>query len=87
MPLLGWTPWVAVSGRRPLPAIAERVYTAEAARGCSGYFAPVASTPGFGEAVRRLLRELRREGVSVDAFERVAPGSLESAGKAEVAGL
>jgi hypothetical protein len=76
-------PVLAASGRRPLPAIAERVYTAEAARGCTGYFAPVASTAGFGEAVRRLLRELRREGVPVDAFEQVAPGSLESAAKAE----
>ena len=56
-------PTLAASGRRPLPAIAERVYTAEVSRGCTGYFAPVASTPGFAEAVRRLLRELRQEGV------------------------
>src|SRR5262245_18437805 len=31
---------LAASGRRPMPAIAERAYTAEVARGCSGYFAP-----------------------------------------------
>src|SRR5581483_7209487 len=49
-------PTLAASGRRPLPAIAERAYTAEVARGCAGYFAPVASTPGFAEAARRLLR-------------------------------
>jgi RecB family exonuclease len=73
---------LAASGRRPLPAIAERAHTAEAARGCTGYFAPVASTPGFAEVVRRLLRELRREGISADALERAAPGSVESDAKA-----
>jgi ATP-dependent helicase/nuclease subunit B len=76
-------PALAAAGRRPLPAIAERVYTAEVARGCSGYFSPVASTPGFAEAVRRLLRELRREGVSMDALAQVAAESLESAEKAD----
>ncbi len=76
-------PTLAAAGRRPLPAIAERAYTAEAARSCAGYFAPVASTPGFAEAARRLLRELRREGVSVETLQRVAPDALESRAKAE----
>jgi RecB family exonuclease len=76
-------PILAVSGRRPMPAIAERAYIAEIARGCGGYFAPVASTPGFAEAVRQLLRELRREGIEVDELEGVAPECLESAAKAE----
>src|SRR5690348_6118069 len=31
-------PALAAAGRKPLPAIAERAYTAEAARGWSGYF-------------------------------------------------
>lgn len=75
-------PVLAASGRRPLPAIAERVYTAEAARGCRGYFSPVAATPGFAEAARRLLRELRQEGIDPDAFAQVAPGALESPAKA-----
>ena len=56
-------------------------YTAEAARGCTGYFAPVAATPGFAEVARRLLRELRREGISPDALERVAPGSRRVRGE------
>jgi RecB family exonuclease len=73
----------AASGRKPLPAIAERAYTAEAARGCTGYFAPVSATPGFAEAVRRLLRELRREGISAEALEQVAARSLESTAKAD----
>ena len=76
-------PVLAAAGRKPLPAIAERAYTAEAARGCSGYFAPVAATPGFADAVRQLLRELRREGISPDALEQAAPGALESDAKAE----
>ncbi|HWQ24381.1 MAG TPA: PD-(D/E)XK nuclease family protein [Gaiellaceae bacterium] len=74
---------LAVSGRRPLPAIAERAYVGEVARGCEGYFAPVASTPGFAEAARQLLRELRREGIDADELERVAPGCLESEAKAD----
>jgi len=73
---------LAASGRRPLPAIAERVYAGEVARACAGYFAPVASTPGFADAVRQLVRELRREGVEPDALERVARGCLESEEKA-----
>ena len=47
---------------RPLPAIAERAYTAEVARGCDGYFAPVAATPGLPRSTRQLLRELRPRG-------------------------
>jgi RecB family exonuclease len=76
-------PVLAEAGRKPLPAIAERAYTAEAARRCSGYFAPVAATPGFADAARQLLRELRREGVSPDALASAAPGSLESEAKAD----
>jgi RecB family exonuclease len=76
-------PILAVSGRRPIPTIAERAYVAEVAIGCTGYFAPVASTPGFSEAVRQLVRELRREGIEIDELERVAAECLESAAKAE----
>jgi RecB family exonuclease len=74
---------LAVSGRHPLPAIAERAYTSEVARSCEGYFAPVASTPGFAEAVRQLVRELRREGIEPDELERVARECLESEAKAD----
>jgi ATP-dependent helicase/nuclease subunit B len=76
-------PALAAAGLRPLPAVAERAWTAEAARACSGYFAPVASTPGFAEAAHRLLRELRREGISPDALAAAAPGSPESRAKAD----
>ena len=66
------------AGRRPLPAIAERAYAAEVGRGASGYFEPVAGTPGFAEVARRLVRELRQEGVTPERLAKVAPGSGES---------
>ena len=75
-------PALAASSRRALPAMAERAYVAEAARGCGGYFSPVATTPGFAEAARRLLRELRQEQVAPEALAARAD-QLESADKAD----
>ena len=40
-------------------------------------------TPGFAEAVRQLVRELRREGVEPDELDRIARGCLESEAKAD----
>ena len=48
--LLGAAPLVA-DGRRALPPLADRVLLADVARKHPGYFAPVAETPGFGEAL------------------------------------
>ena len=76
-------PSLAASGRRPLPAIAERAYVREVARASHGYFEPVAATPGFAEVARRLLRELRQEGVAPETLERLAPTETESAAKGE----
>ncbi len=70
------------AGRRPLPAMAARGYAAEIARGTAGYFGPVAHTPGFAEATRRLVRELRQEDVSLETLERLAPAIAESEVKA-----
>ena len=79
---------LAASGRRPLPAMAERALVAEVARGCGGYFAPVAATPGFADAARRLLRELRQEDVAPSDVAAHAAGSTESVAKADdLAGL
>lgn len=75
-------PALAASRRRPLPAIAERALAAEVARGCTGYFSPVASTPGFGEAARRMLRELRQEAVDPDDLA-LHTEALESETKAQ----
>jgi hypothetical protein len=51
--LLGAAPLVA-EGRRALPPLADRVLLADVARKHPGYFAPVAETPGFGDALFRL---------------------------------
>ena len=76
-------PALAASGRRPLPAIAERAYVREVARASHGYFEPVAATPGFAEVARRLLRELRQEGVAPETLARLAPTETESTAKGE----
>jgi len=75
-------PALASAGRRPLSVVADRALAREVARACTGYFAPVASTPGFADALRRTASELRQEGVSPDALARHAPNALESPEKA-----
>ncbi|MEO9174064.1 MAG: PD-(D/E)XK nuclease family protein, partial [Gaiellales bacterium] len=70
------------AGRRPLPAMAARGYATEVARATPGYFEPVAHTPGFAEATRRLVGELRQEAVELDTLERFAPSIAESDAKA-----
>lgn len=74
---------LAVSGRRPLPAMAERALMREVAGGCTGYFAPVAATPGFADAARRLVREFRQEDVSPAELRCHAPRGVESPAKAD----
>ncbi len=71
------------AGRRPLSAMASRGYAAEVARQTDGYFGPVAHTPGFAEATRRLVRELRQESVPLEALERHAGSAAESTAKAQ----
>src|SRR5437660_7671237 len=68
--LLG-APTLVESGRRALPPLADRVLLAQVARATPGYFAPVADTPGFAEALYRLVRELRGAGYDVAALERL----------------
>jgi ATP-dependent helicase/nuclease subunit B len=68
------------AGRASLPAVAERALVTAAARECGGYFAPVAGMPGFADAARRLVRELREEGRAPDEL-RAAVG-IESPEKA-----
>src|SRR6188472_2818454 len=47
------------AGRRPLPFLADRVLAQQVALESKGYFAPVASMPGFPSILLRTLRELR----------------------------
>jgi RecB family exonuclease len=71
-------PALIAEGRLPITAIAERGFAGEIARASSGYFAPVAATPGFADATRRLVRELRQEAIDAPAFARLGPEVSDS---------
>ncbi|MCS6802955.1 MAG: PD-(D/E)XK nuclease family protein [Chloroflexota bacterium] len=67
--------------REPLPRLAWRAIIEDAALAGplhdparTGYFAPVAGTPGFIEALDRLATELRRAGVTPEALARPVAG-------------
>jgi hypothetical protein len=79
--LLGAAPLVA-DGRRALPPLADRVLLADVARKHPGYFAPVANTPGFGEALFRLVRELRGAGYDLTNLGPVLAGATDAPEKA-----
>ncbi len=68
-----------------LSPIAERQLAHDAVLTAGGYLSPVAGTPGCTEAVVRLIRELRMEGIGPPAFRQqvTAPGLVESAEKGE----
>jgi len=70
------------AGRRALPPLADRVLLAEVARQHPGYFAPVAETPGFGEALFRLVRELRGAGYDLGKLHPLLVGISEAPDKA-----
>jgi ATP-dependent helicase/nuclease subunit B len=69
-------------GRRALPPLADRVLLAEVAQRHPGYFAPVAGTPGFGEALFRLVRELRGAGFDLSTMAGVLEGATDALAKA-----
>jgi ATP-dependent helicase/nuclease subunit B len=79
--LLGAAPLVA-EGRRALPPLADRVLLADVARKHAGYFAPVAETPGFGEALFRLVRELRGAGYDLADLGPLLDGVTDASQKA-----
>ena len=79
--LLGAAPLVE-EGRRALPPLADRVLLADVARKHPGYFAPVAETPGFGEALFRLVRELRGAGYELSALGPLLSGTTDADEKA-----
>ena len=79
--LLGAAPLVA-RGRRALPPLADRVLLADVARKHPGYFAPVAETPGFGEALFRLVRELHGAGYDLGDLGPLLEGATDAPEKA-----
>lgn len=79
--LLG-APALVAQGRRALPPLADRVLLAEVARQHPGYFRPVAETPGFGEALFRLVRELRGAGYDLADLGPLLDGVTDAPAKA-----
>jgi RecB family exonuclease len=79
--LLGSKAMVAAN-RQALPPLADRVLLADVARGQEGYFTPVADTPGFGEALFRLVRELRGAGYDLSDLRPLLDGATDAPEKA-----
>jgi RecB family exonuclease len=79
--LLG-APALVAQQRRALPPLADRVLLADVARKHPGYFAPVAETPGFGEALFRLVRELRAAGYDLSDLGPLLEGATDAPAKA-----
>ncbi len=70
------------AGRQPLPPLADRILLrAIALEHTSGYFSPVRETPGFGDALFRLVRELRGAGYEGEAFQRAVESACDAPGK------
>ena len=80
---LGFGPPTADGATRLLP-MAERQLAHSAAMANPGYFEPIAETPGFIDAVVRMMRELRMEGITPGEFAEWATSSngIETAEKA-----
>jgi RecB family exonuclease len=79
--LLG-APELVAAGRRALPPLADRVLLAQVAAAHPGYFAPVAETPGFAEALYRLVRELRGAGYDLTNLASLLDGLTDAPEKA-----
>ena len=79
--LLG-APALVDAGRRALPPLADRVLLSDVARSNPGYFLPVADTPGFAEALYRLVRELRGAGYDLSKLKPLLDGNTDAPEKA-----
>jgi RecB family exonuclease len=81
------------SDREPLSRLAMRAIIEDAAHAgplhdptATGYFAPVATTPGFVDALSRLARELWRAGVTPDVLAHPVEG-VDPAKLSHLAGM
>jgi ATP-dependent helicase/nuclease subunit B len=79
--LLG-APSLVNDGRRALPPLADRVLLGQVAAAHTGYFEPVRETPGFAEALYRLVRELKGAGYPVADLHGLLDGLTDAPGKA-----
>ena len=68
---------VVADGRAPLPPLADRVLLRQVAAEHDGYFSPVRDTPGFAEALHRLVRELRAAGYDQRSFTDAVRNACE----------
>lgn len=73
------------NGTSPLPPMGDRVIAEEVAAEAAGYFARVAGSSGFAEALDRLFQELRHAGLDAESFAtavaRLGEMMPQSAGK------
>ena len=79
--LLG-APALVDQERRALPPLADRVLLAQVARLQEGYFKPVREMPGFGEALYRLVRELKERGYDLSNLGPSLEGATDAPEKA-----
>jgi ATP-dependent helicase/nuclease subunit B len=79
--LLG-APALVNDGRRALPPLADRVLLGQVAAAHTGYFEPVRETPGFAEALYRLVRELKGADYPVADLNGLLDGVTNATGKA-----
>ncbi len=79
--LLG-APKLVDHGRRALPPLADRVLLAQVAASSDGYFAPVAATAGFAEALYQLVRELKGAGFDLSNLEEPLADATDAPEKA-----
>ena len=75
-------PALVAAGRRALPPLADRVLLAQVAAALDGYFAPVAETGGFAEALYRLVRDLKGAGFDLADLEESFSGTTDAPEKA-----
>ena len=75
-------PRLVAAGRRALPPLADRVLLAEVSAGHEGYFAPVAATLGFAEALYRLVRELKGAAYDISDLAGLLDGATDAPAKA-----
>jgi ATP-dependent helicase/nuclease subunit B len=67
-----------ISARRlPLPVLADRILTHEAALASPGYFDAVRGTLGFGQVLHRTLGDLQRAGITPERLGEAADGQPE----------
>ena len=75
-------PALVQEGRRALPPLADRVLLGQVAAAHEVYFAPVGDTPGFAEALYRLVRELKGAAYDLDNLGRLLSGATDAPEKA-----